>query len=135
MIKLVDSFLKFLATNLPTYTVRGLKFDPSDQTASLLAEDCINVDFRYWRPARGSGSSIVNVDFVFADEQTAYDAVAAFQTLLFSTGYAAVYDYTNIAAPVPTGSNMFWDVGSCEFRRIMSPNYCHYSCSLRLRHE
>jgi hypothetical protein len=123
-----DTFLHFLADNLPGVTVRYLRRDLNDPSADNLAVNALNVQF-------------LNVELGHIDtHQTVLDtdeaALAAMQSaweILKAGAYTPLLDYTVPATPVVVGKNVFWDRNKVQFRRLYDDNHCRYTCTLPLR--
>lgn len=134
MRKIRETFLHFLADNLPTIPIHPVRFDPVDPSASITEIDAVNVTFLDYTTNLGSGSSRVALDIVFSSESAAIDAIETMQSMLSAGCYAPIVDYADTDTPVESGGNIYWDVSGIRFMRVASDQYSHYVCILVLRH-
>lgn len=134
MQKVMDTFLHFIADNLP-YTIHPIRHDSEDPSSSDLQLDAINIEFLDYRPQLGSSTLRVVLDVMYNDERTAVAVVETIYDLLSAAYYTELKDYAVPSSPVEVGSNVFWDRNNVSFSRISNDNYTHYSCILTLRHK
>lgn len=134
MRKIRETFLHFLADNLPTVPIHPVRFDPTDPSSGITQIDATNVTFLDYTTSNGSGSTRVALDIVFSSESAAMDAIETMQSVLSLGCYAPILDYADTDAPVESGGNIYWDVSGIRFMRVASDQYSHYVCILILRH-
>jgi hypothetical protein len=127
-----DTFLHFLADNLPDTQVHARRYDITDPGADELMENAVNIEFLGVALDPLVSVQQASIDVIFTDERIAVDTVAKLWTLFRSAFYTTLLDYTNIT-PVSTGTNLMWDKTAVNFRRVYSGEYTHYVCLLPLK--
>jgi hypothetical protein len=132
MVQVRDTFLHYLADNLPGKTIHYRRFDVNDPNALALVENAINVEFFDISPEVAVSTQRVALDVIFTDERTAVAAMTAVWGVLV-THQTPLMDYSNPASPVATGSNLMWS--KVSFKRVTEQNYCHYLCLLTLQYH
>jgi hypothetical protein len=132
VIQVRDSFLHYLADNLPDITIHPRRFDVNNPNSETLMEGAVNVEFFDITPHMHVSSQRVALDVVYADEREAVSVMNQLWSVLVCL-QAPLKDYTIPASPVLTGQNMMWD--KVSFKRISSQYYCHYLCLLTLEYH
>lgn len=130
----LDTWLHFLADNLPGVTIHPRRYDPNNPSLMDLQENAINVEFGDVSLDEVASQQVV-LDIIFTDELQAYDLMQSVWNLLRAAFYTPLMDYTNPAAPVPGKGNLMWDRNSVKFRRVYADFYCHYSCTMNLKFQ
>jgi hypothetical protein len=128
-----DSFLYYLHTNLPSLVVNPVREQTNNPESGYLKLNAINVTYHDIRPEIGNSSVQVVIDVL---NDNSDDTLAAIQQVynLLKPCITPISNYTVPSAPILTGNNIFWDRTKIRFSRIVSDNYCHYSCVLSLRY-
>lgn len=129
-----DTFLHFLADNLPTATVHFVVRDPNDPSADKLKMNCVNVEFLGYGLAHDISVHDVSVDVVADSTEDAITWMSEVWGLLKAAFYTPLFDYTDPAYPVATGTNLMWD-RQVNFRPIYSEYYTHYSAIIGLKFQ
>jgi hypothetical protein len=129
-----DTFLHFLADNLPTATVHFVVRDPADPGADKLKMNCVNVEFLGFGLAHDISTHDVSVDVVADSEEDAITWMSEVWTLLKSAFYTPLLDYADAENPVARGSNLMWD-RQVNFRPVHSEYYTHYSAIIGLKFQ
>ncbi len=128
-----DTFLHFIADNLPTGTAfHYLHRDPNDPASELLKTNAVNVEFNGMASYNLTDMQYVSIDVVADYDDDAVTWVKNVVDLLRSAYYTPLYNYTVPTAPVPVRGNVMWPRAAINFRKIHSDNYSHYSCQLTL---
>lgn len=127
-----DTFLHYVADNLPSYTVKPIRKNANGVSDEYLQIDAVNITFRTLRPSVHVGRQAVTIDIVFDDERQLIACLSALWVILSSSFYTPLFDYTVPASPVAQGSNVMWDRDSISFSRIEAPNF-RYSATFDLR--
>lgn len=127
-----DSFLHLLADNLPAYTIWNIRRDVNNPEQERVHEEAVNVQFIDDNPSVHIGNMVVALDVVSADELTAVDMMQAVWTLLSSSAYTPLLDYSTTPA-TPQGSNLFWNQNNIRFRPVWDQLYCRFTSTVTLR--
>lgn len=130
----LDSFLKYLVENLPGLSINYLRHDPNDQSAGLLKMNSLNVHVLDVEPTIQGSVIRVSLDAVYDSETTAWTNLGLIHDLFKKSYYTPMLDYTVPASPVDMDKNVYWDSQAVRFSRVVSDNYCHYSCVLALKY-
>lgn len=129
-----DSFLKFLADNLPSdLPVHAIRRDPNDPISNILKSNAVNVQFLNLTLEKSVSTQLTSVDVLADDETTALESVNQVWQLLSASYYTPQLNYLDPAHPVPTFSNIYWPVKGLQFKPIYSDYYFHYSLSLQIK--
>lgn len=129
-----DTFLRYLADNLPSLTVHNIRVDKDDPKLNEIMLNAVNVAFHnsdFVGPGELS-QALVTVDAIYDDELVAIDAVEQISRVLFTAAFAPLMDYTVPAAPVQiSNERLFWDL-SLRFKPVHSENFFHLSALVHL---
>lgn len=130
-----DSFLRLLADNItggvPIHNVRR---DPKTPDSDKLQGNAVNVSFVDTHPHPQVGETTVEIAVVHEDELTALDWVKKVYDVIGARYFTEKMDYTDPAAPITTGANIYWERNDVRFRSIYNDFYYDYRCTLTLRH-
>jgi hypothetical protein len=127
-----DTFLHFLADNLPGVTVRYVRKDPNDPSADNLAVNALNVQFLNVELGHIDTHQTV-LDLIYDTDEAALEAMQSAWEILKAGAYTPLLDYTVPSSPVAVGKLVFWDRNKVQFRKLYDDNHCRYSCTLPLR--
>ena len=128
-----DSFLKFLATNLPGTTIHPIRTDPNDPSTAVPAMNAISVHFTNLDLGVDLTKQHVVIDVIYDSENDCVDSMTAAWGILNASFTCPLLDYSDPTSPVPVGTNnIFWDSHGIKFRAVRADYYCHYTCSLTL---
>lgn len=128
-----DSFLHFMADNLPSRTVHPVRREVDRPDSDKLQMNAINVKFLNSDFTVHGADQLVVIDVIYDDELTALDVAREIWTILSSSSYTPKLDYTDPSNPVDTGYWIFWDT-EAKFRPIFSPMYSQLHLQLHLKH-
>jgi hypothetical protein len=126
-----DTFLHYLADNLPALTVKNLRRDVNNPDAIRVTTEALNVQFIEDAPNVHIGSITVLMDVISADELTAVDMMNSVWQLLSLAGYTPQLDYST-TPPTQLASNLFWNPNTIKFRPVWDDLYTRYSALLRI---
>jgi hypothetical protein len=128
-----DTFLHYLADNLPSLTIHPLRADPNDPTAGIFAMNAVNIRFANANFGVSICTQHVNIDICYDSELDAVNAMNSVWTVLGAAFSCPLLDYTDPAHPVQLNTNnIYWDALGVKFRSVRSDFYSHYTCSLKL---
>lgn len=130
-----DSFLHFLADNLPLNSVHALRFSKTTPLNSSLQIGQINVAFHdSTYSANAPSNQFVTLDILHDDELAALDLEETLVVLLQLAGYSPLLDYSvTTQGPVAIGNtNFVWNPQGLKFRTVSSIDYFHRSAVLEL---
>jgi len=129
-----DTFLHYLADNLPALTIHNIRFDKSDPKLNQIMLNAVNVTFHnsdIFGPSTLS-QQLVTVDVINDFELDAVDQAEQVSGLLFTAGYSPLLDYTIPTAPVQISSErIFWQM-AMNFKQVQSENFFHMSALMHL---
>ena len=129
-----DTFLRYLADNLPQLTIHNIRVDKDDPKLNEIMLNAVNVTFHnsdFVGPSELS-QTLVTVDVINDDELVAIDQAEQISQLLFTAAFAPLMDYTVPASPVQIGNErLFWDL-SLRFKPVHAENFFHLSTLLHL---
>jgi hypothetical protein len=133
MIQVRDTFLHYLADNLPSLKVHPIRSDPNDPASAVFEMNAVSVTFGNMDFGVLTSIQHVSIDICYDTESAAVATMQSVWTALGAAFFCPLLDYTDTAAPVPVGTNnIYWDRLGVKFRRVRSDYYCHYTCSLKL---
>jgi hypothetical protein len=130
-----DTFLHYLSDNLPGLTVNFVRRDSTNPNNSKPKINAVNVTFFNDLLSTHISRLQVSVDTLYNDELQAIDAVQQVVALLQAAAMTPELDYTVPAAPVATGTNIYWNPFTITFKTVGSDVYFHYSCTLTISHH
>jgi hypothetical protein len=130
-----DTFLHFLADNLPTLTIHNLRHDPNFPSASQLQMEGLNIQFLNDSPRVDVSGLTVTIDATYANELDAVDAMTTVWKLLQLTGYTRLTDYSDPNNLIVHNTNLVWDTTQVRFRPVFSDTYTRFSCLLALSYQ
>jgi hypothetical protein len=129
-----DTFLRYLADNLPSLTIHNIRVDKDDPQLNEIKLNAVNVAFHnadFAGPSELS-QTLVTVDIINDDELIAIDQAEQVSQLLFKAAFAPLMDYTVPGSPVQIGNErLFWSL-SLRFRPVHAENFFHLSALLHL---
>jgi hypothetical protein len=128
-----DTFLHFLADNLPVETVHPIRFDKTRPHQNIPQLKKLNVAFHdadY--SSRSPASQFVTLDILHDDELYALDLEESVVGLLTLGGQASLLDYSTQPAVQVANRLVFWNTDSIQFRTVASTDYFHRSAFLEL---
>lgn len=130
-----DTFLKFLADNLPdTVPVHAVRRDPSDPDSDKFKLNAVNVAFLDLTLDSTVSTQTVSVDVVNTNELDALAALNQVWLLLSAAYYTPQLNYTDLTqSPTTTGTNIYWSKNSIKFKPVWSDFYYHYTCLLPIQ--
>lgn len=146
-----DTFLHFLADNLPANSVHPVRWDKKKPEYNALQVSSLNVTFHdaVYSPKQPT-SQFITLDILHDDELAALDLEESVVALLQLGGYTKLLDYsaasggsygstrfgvTSYGDPGPQQvSNflVFWNPESIKFRTVASADYFHRAAVLEL---
>jgi hypothetical protein len=129
-----DTFLRFLADNLPSLTVNAIRRDMNDPNSDTLQNNAINIKFLSPTYDNQIAEQPVSIDILNDNELTALDWATQVWNLMSTRFYTPIYDYTTVATPVNTGYVLFWN-RKMRFSEIQAPYYSHLNCTITLNHH
>lgn len=129
----IDSFLKFLSTNLSGVPVHAMRFDKNKPELSVFQQNALNVHFLNMGFDTKPSTITVSLDLIYDRELDAVDAAQAVMRLMNSAASTPKLDYTNPASPVPTKGWIYWGT-NVTFRPIVSDTYAHLNATITLTH-
>lgn len=129
-----DTFLHYLADNLPTLTIHNIRVDKADPKLNEIRINAVNVTFHnsdFSGPSDLS-QSLVTVDVIYENELDAVTAAEGISQLLFTAAYAPLTDYTVPTSPVQiSNERLFWNL-ALRFKPVHAENFFHMSALLHL---
>jgi hypothetical protein len=129
-----DTFLHYLADNLPLLTYNNLRVDKQNPKLNEIMLNAVNITFHNMDFSGPSDLSalLVTVDVVNDSELIAGDQAEQISHLLFTAAFAPLMDYTIPSAPVQiSNERLFWML-SLRFKPVHSENFFHLSALLHL---
>lgn len=129
-----DSFLHYLADNLPSFVIHNIRVDKTDPKLNQIMLNAINVTFHNTDILGPSQLSqyLVTIDVINDYELTALDQAEQVANLLFKNATSSLLDFTNPAAPVLLpGGQIFWNL-VLNFKTVHSENFYHMSALMHL---
>lgn len=130
-----DTFLHYLADNLPTLKIHNLRVDKSDPKLNEIMLNAVNVSFHnsdFSGPSQLS-ETILTIDVINDNELIALDQAEQISQLLFKAAYAPLMDYTVPASPVQiSNERLFWNL-ALRFKPVHAENFFHLSALLHLQ--
>lgn len=130
-----DTFLHYLADNLPQYTVRNVRRDSNDHGLLNLAENSINITFVADQMKVTESRLLISISIVHSEELSAVDMMDDTTNLLQASGTAPILDYSNPISPQVVGGNLWWDTNLIKFKPLYSELYSHFGCTLTARYH
>lgn len=130
-----DSFLHYVADNLPQYEVRNVRRDTNNPGLSDLGENAINICFVGDTLSVVESCLYVSISVVHNEELTAVQMMADVTHLLQSSGTTPVLDYSNPTSPQIVGGNLWWDTKSIKFKPIFSELYTQRGCTMTAHYQ
>jgi hypothetical protein len=129
-----DSFLHFIADNLPAITVHPVRFDSTLPASNSLQVTAINIAFHDATYSAGYPScQFVTLDILHTDELAALDMEEILVALLQKGASTELMDYTDPAAPVQVSTSLaYWNSEQIKFRTVNSVDYFHRSTVLQI---
>ena len=134
MRNVIDSFLKYLATNAPSLNINYLRHEADNPSAEELKLNALNVHVLTVAPAVTGSHIRVSLDLISDNEATFWTQLGLLFDLFKASYFTPILDYTVPSAPVATGKNVYWEGDKVRFSKIASGNYCHYTCVLTLKY-
>jgi hypothetical protein len=128
-----DTWLHYLADNLPGVKVNPLRRSSTNEGLDTPQANAVNVQFLKDDLAITGTKTSVLIDILNDDENACLDMVQQVWHLLNVTGSIPKLDYTS-GSPTPLGNNISWDSTKIQFRYVYSAFYFRYSCLLALTH-
>ena len=135
MLTASDSFLEYLAFELPDIPVYWWRQSAYDEHAGLLKQNALNFQILGFFESGSAEYCLASLDLLGTDERTVLTQLQTVRDLLIATQFTPEYDYTNPDNPAPTGRMISWEVKKVRFLNIRTPNgarYMHYNCPLPL---
>lgn len=129
-----DTFLHYLADNLPTLTIHNLRIDKDDPKLNQIKLNAVNVTFHNsdFSGPNDLSQQLVTVDVINDNELLATEQTELVSRLLFTAAYAPLMDYTSPSAPVQIGKErLFWNT-TLRFKPVHAENFFHLSALLHL---
>ena len=126
-----DSFLHFLADNLPSLSIHPIRRDPDDPATGTLQVEAINVGFGRLDLGITVSSIFAKIDVISTSELTATDMMQQVWLLLAAKFYTPLLDYTDPQNPVQMGTMLMWK--RCRFVPVDNDAYFQFSCTLPLQ--
>lgn len=130
-----DTFLHYLADNLPGLSVNYVRKDVSNPNSAKQRVNAVNVWFVNDLLSTHVSRVQASIDVLYYDENQAVDAVQQVVALLQASAFTPNIDYSVPTAPAPTGTNIYWNPFSITFKCVASDLYFHYSCTLSISHH
>ena len=129
-----DSFLHYLADNLPSFTVHNIRVDKTDPKLNQIMLNAINVTFHntdIMGPSQLS-QQLVTIDVINDYELKAIDQAEQIANLLFKNATSSLLDFTDPVTPVLIpGGQIFWNL-VLNFKMVHSENFYHMSALMHL---
>jgi hypothetical protein len=129
-----ETFLKFVADNLPDYKVVNVRFDKVHPAHSDFSQNAINIEFIFDRPSVSGPSGLqCSIDIIYDDELTAIDAATALWKLLAASEVTPLKSFAaDVSNPTLLGTNLRWDSRQVKFNKLVSELFFRYNCHLYL---
>lgn len=128
-----DTFLHFLADNLPPKTIHPVRYSRDIPEFNSLQHERLNVTFHdadY--SSRSPAIQFVTIDILHTDELLALDLEEQVVDLLTRGGQAHLMDYSGYSPTMVQNSLVFWNTEQIRFRTVASVDYLHRSAALEL---
>lgn len=127
-----DTFVRYIADNLPGQRVHFVRQDSDYPEAQYLETNAINVTFRSLAGDGNVGRQTTVIDLVFEDEDNLIAAYTQLRDILRSSFYTPAYSYAVPSAPVALGYNVIWG-RNISFQRVVTEGHlCRYSAQFQL---
>lgn len=130
-----DTFLHYVADNLPQWEVRNIRRDTNNPSLMNLGDNCINIKFNGDYLSVIQSLLLVSISVIHSEELVAVQIMHDITNLLQASGTAPILDYTNPISPIVVGGNLWWDTNLIKFKPISSDLYSQYSCALSVRYH
>lgn len=129
-----DTFITLLNTELTGLTVHPIRDDTDYPEFSLFKTNAVNIGFTAGSYDPHINELTVSIDMVYERELDAVDAEQQVFNLLSKRFFTEKFNYTNPLAPVPTGTNIFWERDVIRFIRVPEEGIYHSNTTFDLRH-
>lgn len=130
-----DTFLHYVADNLPQYKVRNVRRDTNNPGLMELAENAINITFIADSMTVTESQLHISVSIIHIEELTAVQMMHDLTGLLQASGTAPLLDYTNPTAPQPLGGNLWWDTNLIKFKPLYSELFSQFGLKITARYH
>lgn len=128
-----DTWLHYLADNLPGTKVHPIRRSATNEGLDTPQANAVNVQFLKDDLAITGTKTTASIDVLNDNENDCLDMVQHVWHLLNVTGSIPKLDYSS-GSPLLLGTNISWDPTKVRFRYVYSAFYYHYSCLLALTH-
>jgi hypothetical protein len=128
-----DTFLRYLADNLPGVEVRNVRRDKNSLESSRIRTGAVNVQFIGDASRVNDSNLFTTIDVVADDELDAVNMMQTVSSVLNQGGMIPLLDYTDTSNPVRVGtSQLFWNPNQVSFKPVYSDLYSRFSCFMML---
>ena len=138
MLTATDSFIQYLASGLSgIVSVHWRRQDASDENASMLRLDALNVQYLGFFEDGSIEQALVSLDLLGSDERTVLGQLRDLRDLLLSVQMVQERDFTDPLLPLPTGRTVSWDGRETNFLSVRVPRgqrYVHYNATFPLKY-
>lgn len=134
-----ETFLHYLADNLPDITFHYIHYEKDNEAANQLQSNAVNITFHDAK-ANGAGDvseQLVTLDIVNDSEIDAIDQEEQIITLLQKACITPLMDYSGVSSDPPTAAaalgseKLYWDT-QVSFQTVAAPSYFHRSALIKL---
>jgi hypothetical protein len=129
-----DTFLRYLADNLPSLTIHPVRFDKNFPGGELLQGNAVNVEFTNSEFTVIENEQIVHIDICHENELTALDWARQVAELLLTAAYVKKLDYSSGTGVNANDGWISWEP-HVRFRAVSDLTYFRFSATLRLTHK
>lgn len=132
-----DTFLSYLAANLPGLTVHPVRQDTGHPEDSLVHMNALNVQYlNSYFSVRHVSRQYVALDVCADDERTAIAQAAQVANLLQQSASIPKNHYGSDGSVTPTPSSIFWNPDALNFKTVETGGeYVRFQCLLVLQHH
>lgn len=137
MLSAFDSFIRYLADNLLTVPVHWRRHTPSDENASLLKLNYLNVQNLGFFEDDSLEYCLVSLDLLGDDERVVTGQLKEIRDLLIAEQIIPELDYSNPGSPLPVNGSVSWEGRRIRFLNVRTPKgsrYVHFNATFPLIH-
>lgn len=127
-----DTFLHYLADNLPGLNVHPIRQDVNFPDSAFPELDAVNVTFRSLGGDGSIGKQAVVIDLVYQDERQLVAAYVLVRDVLRGSFYTPAFSYAVPASPVALGFNIAWGRNISFTQVAFDGHSCRYSAQFSL---
>lgn len=136
-----DTFLSYLAANLPGITIHPIRQDPDHPENQVIQMNSVNVEFLNSSFSVFVSKQYVAIDVAMDLERDALATATAVAALLQTNAsipknHYTVDQATHETVVTPVGTSIWWNPNAVNFKDIQTDGaYFRFNCLLTLQHH